>query len=592
MRPRALTGAALAAALALMSAAETYRGIDIAPEHRCAPYDRSDYRYSQSLEPRIVASIGKVYGPYTSTCFGSTGETDIEHMVATSEAHDGALCAASRSVRAAFASDLLNLTLASPSVNRYSKSGKDVAEWTLEVNACWFVARTLEVRRKYGLTIAREEAAAAEAVLSRCRATTMEVLPCAAAGPPSPTSSRGTSPARDVDPLALWDDYVARNIWTTTAMGASRAPRRGGTASHRCRGTIRRTGTCATGTATAWSASRGRRGASQRWGCPSHHQRLTLANDARTGATQWRPRRAQEFHAPLDVRANRGVAPDGERAFLHHFLAPDHRCLHNHPWPLDTLLLSGGYSALEYRPAAGPAIIEVMCRAGARHRLGGGAASSDYHCVTAVEPDTWTLLRPGSPPSATATSSSPARPRPARGCTSRPRRDTSTAPRTGPSRPCRHRSSATATARRGTSMGPTATLPPDHDALARAPYAHSPPTPHTLPNHPIHIHPTHLPSLSNSPPHELSPITNSLPLELTPLTNSHPSRTHSLSNSPPLELTPLTNSPPPHELTPITNSPPHELTPTIPHHLHPPPPPLFFHPTTVNRYISYKPITL
>ena len=66
MRPRALTGTALAAAIALTSAAETYRGIDVAPEHRCAPYDRGDYRYSQSLEPRIVASIGKVYGPSDS----------------------------------------------------------------------------------------------------------------------------------------------------------------------------------------------------------------------------------------------------------------------------------------------------------------------------------------------------------------------------------------------------------------------------------------------------------------------------------------------------------------------------------------------
>ena len=45
---------------------------------------RSDY---QSLEGRIVASIGKAYGPYTERCFANTGETDIEHIVATSEAH-------------------------------------------------------------------------------------------------------------------------------------------------------------------------------------------------------------------------------------------------------------------------------------------------------------------------------------------------------------------------------------------------------------------------------------------------------------------------------------------------------------------------
>ena len=117
MRYGALTGATLTAALALTSAAETCRGIDVAPEHRCAPHDLGDYRYSQAIEPRIVASIGKVYGPYTGTCFRNTSETDIEHMVATSEAHDSGLCAAPRSVKAAFASDLLNLTLASPGVN-------------------------------------------------------------------------------------------------------------------------------------------------------------------------------------------------------------------------------------------------------------------------------------------------------------------------------------------------------------------------------------------------------------------------------------------------------------------------------------------
>ena len=99
MRRAALIVATLV--LALPIAAETYRGIQIAPEHRCAPYDRADYRYSHSLEQRIVASLGKIYGPYTGRCFSSTRETDIEHMVATSEAHDSGLCAASRSVKAA-----------------------------------------------------------------------------------------------------------------------------------------------------------------------------------------------------------------------------------------------------------------------------------------------------------------------------------------------------------------------------------------------------------------------------------------------------------------------------------------------------------
>ena len=77
-----------------------------------------------------MRALGAVYGPFMGTCFASTRERDIEHVVATSEAHDLGLCAADRATRMRFARDLRNLTLASPSVNRGEKSGKDAAEWS------------------------------------------------------------------------------------------------------------------------------------------------------------------------------------------------------------------------------------------------------------------------------------------------------------------------------------------------------------------------------------------------------------------------------------------------------------------------------
>ena len=92
----------------------TWRGVTVAPEERCSPYDSDDYSYSPSVEPRIVDELGGIYGPYTGTWFESIRETDIEHIVARSEAHDSGLCAGTRATRAEFASDLLNLTLASP----------------------------------------------------------------------------------------------------------------------------------------------------------------------------------------------------------------------------------------------------------------------------------------------------------------------------------------------------------------------------------------------------------------------------------------------------------------------------------------------
>ncbi len=59
----------------------TWRGITVAPEDRCSPYDPDDYPYPQSVEPKIVEELGGIYGPYTGNWFGNIRETDIEHIV-------------------------------------------------------------------------------------------------------------------------------------------------------------------------------------------------------------------------------------------------------------------------------------------------------------------------------------------------------------------------------------------------------------------------------------------------------------------------------------------------------------------------------
>ena len=85
----------LIAALAIQAKAvgqQTYRGVKVEPEVRCAPYDRDEYPYPQSVEPQIIAGIGKIYGPYSGQCFATSRETDIEHIVPLSEAHDSGLC--------------------------------------------------------------------------------------------------------------------------------------------------------------------------------------------------------------------------------------------------------------------------------------------------------------------------------------------------------------------------------------------------------------------------------------------------------------------------------------------------------------------
>ncbi len=149
--------------------AEEWRGLEVAKEDRCAPYDRGEYAYPGSVEAGVVASLGDVFGPYSCERFASTADTQVEHVVALSEAHDSGLCAADRETKRAFARDLANLTLAAPVVNR-AKSARDAAEWLPERNHCWFANRVVEVRRAYGLTIDRDEADALEAVLAGCSA--------------------------------------------------------------------------------------------------------------------------------------------------------------------------------------------------------------------------------------------------------------------------------------------------------------------------------------------------------------------------------------------------------------------------------------
>ena len=182
---------------------QTWRGLVVAPESRCSPYRSEDYGYPQSVEASIVRELGGIYSPYTGERFASTGQTDIEHMVARSEAHDSGLCALDRETRRAFARDLLNLTLASPAVNRGIKGASDAAEWMPLQNRCWFAARVVAVRQRWRLTIDSGEAEALENVLSRCEST--EVVQPRLGEVEAQQDAGGVSGGLP-DALRLWDD--------------------------------------------------------------------------------------------------------------------------------------------------------------------------------------------------------------------------------------------------------------------------------------------------------------------------------------------------------------------------------------------------
>ena len=198
-------------------------GIRIEPENRCSPYNADDYSYPQSVEPQIVAQQGgRIYGPYTGTYFASTGETDIEHIVARSEAHDSGLCAVDSAARKAFGRDLLNLTLASPSVNRHQKIAKDVAEWLPALNQCWYVNQVVLVKRKYNLTMNQAEASKAQQVLASCASTAMQFTDAGAAPAPPPTAA--PPPAEGGNALELYDDNGNGRITCAEARAHGIAP--------------------------------------------------------------------------------------------------------------------------------------------------------------------------------------------------------------------------------------------------------------------------------------------------------------------------------------------------------------------------------
>jgi hypothetical protein len=168
-------------------AQETWRGLVVAPEDRCSPYDKkAQYPYPQSVEDTIVDRMGgRIYGPYSGRYFKSDYETDIEHILAVSEGHDSGLCRASKQKRIEFATDQLNLTLASPKVNRCGRGGKcgfDAADWMPEKNKCWFANRIVEIKTKYELTVNRSEANALESTLAQCDSFEMVFTDGAATG--------------------------------------------------------------------------------------------------------------------------------------------------------------------------------------------------------------------------------------------------------------------------------------------------------------------------------------------------------------------------------------------------------------------------
>ena len=110
--------------------------------------------------------MGGIRCRYIGKLYRSLRQTDIEHLVSLSEAHDSGLCATDAATKRRFANDLINLTLSDPEVNCYQKGGKDAAEWMPRIDPRGFAETVIKVKRKYGLSIDQRERKALEMALA------------------------------------------------------------------------------------------------------------------------------------------------------------------------------------------------------------------------------------------------------------------------------------------------------------------------------------------------------------------------------------------------------------------------------------------
>ena len=185
MAPRRTSVSAVAAAIiavaVVMPRPARAQGIPVsftlAPEHDRAGYQRPTTNRYQRHERAVYLDLGMDRTPYTCAVIGGNlRSTDVEHIVALSEAHDSGL---PPDRMLAFSGDPLNLTVAMPRENRNVKSDKDAAGYLPPRNRCWFAGRVLEVKARWGLTVDAVEAVALIKALEGCDTSAIQRPSCA-----------------------------------------------------------------------------------------------------------------------------------------------------------------------------------------------------------------------------------------------------------------------------------------------------------------------------------------------------------------------------------------------------------------------------
>ena len=95
--------------------------------------------------------------PYSGIIAREGDKLDIDHVVPLREALDSGACAWTRPQWHIFQSDMANLMLATPKVNRVYKGAKGVAEWVPPEHAVWYCVDAMQIKLAYGLTFSPAE---------------------------------------------------------------------------------------------------------------------------------------------------------------------------------------------------------------------------------------------------------------------------------------------------------------------------------------------------------------------------------------------------------------------------------------------------
>ena len=148
------------------------------PETPCSISTKDGYKSISGgpIAIRLLLERDGMTSKYTGDDFRHTHPSfeglDVEHVVAKKEADDSGYCDKDRLAKRRFATDPLNLAVASRETNRGTggKHSSDAAEWEppLKDSRCWFATTIIQVKAKYALSVDSKEKDALSKMLKTC----------------------------------------------------------------------------------------------------------------------------------------------------------------------------------------------------------------------------------------------------------------------------------------------------------------------------------------------------------------------------------------------------------------------------------------